>query len=360
MTLDTTPRLRPLGLGELLDQVMRLYRRNFLKFIGIVAVVLIPLTLLQIGYSLIFINTAELQTETDILPSLLSLLSPAFYASGNILLGIFGYVLIKSVSAAALTYTIAASYLGQDTGILDAYSKIGRSWVSLIGVLLLAIIFSVILTLFCWMLSCVVCFVGLIGLPVLAFVWMVMLPIIVPIIVLEKQSAKHAIGRAWNLVGRRFWWVIGFALILAIFAQIIITGPIALLSWGFQLLVGNMSADLSTTQTVIQTVLQSLFQLMSSLIYLPLQLTAMTLVYFDLRVRTEGFDLVLLAESMSDSQTDVTQLVAQAPQSNQGGSVTLAQIGFFSLGLVGTVMGISFIFGALCFVTSLIIGLLSE
>jgi hypothetical protein len=359
MTLNTTPRLRPLGLGELLDQAMRLYRRNFLKFIGIVAVVLIPLTLLQIGYSLIFINTAEPQTEADILPSLLSLLSPAFYTSGNILLGIIGYALIKSVSAAALTYAIAASYLGQDTGILEAYSKIGRSWVSLIGVLLLAIIFSVILTLFCWMLSCVVCFVGLIGLPVLAFVWIVILPISVPIIVLEKQSAMRSIGRVWNLIGRRFWWVIGFALILAIFAQIIITGPIALLSWGFQLLLGNMS-DLSTTQTVIQMVLQSLFQLMSSLIYLPLQLTAMTLVYFDLRIRTEGFDLVLLTESISGSQTDVTQLVAQAPQSSQGSSITLAQIGFFSLGLVGTVMGISFFFGALCFVMSFIIGLLAE
>jgi hypothetical protein len=359
MTLNTTPRLRPLGLGELLDQAIRLYRRNFLRFIGIVAVILIPLTLLQIGYLLIFVDVTEPQAEAEVLPSLLSLFSPAFYVRGSILLGIFGYVLIKSVSAATLTYAIAASYLGQEIGILEAYSKIGRSWVSLLGVLFLAIIFSTILILFCWILSCVVCLVGIIGLPVLAFVWMVMLPIIGPIIVLEKQSAMRAIGRAWNLVGRRFWWVIGFALILAIFAQIIITGPIALLSWGFQLMVGNMS-DLSTTQTVMQTVVQSLLQLMSSLIYLPLQLTAMTLVYFDLRIRTEGFDLVLLAESLLGRQTEVTQLVAQAPQSSQGGSVTLAQIGYFSLGLVGTVIGISFIFGALCFVMSLIVGLLSE
>jgi hypothetical protein len=359
MTLNTTPRLRPLGLGELLDQSIRLYRRNFLKFIGIVAVVLIPLTLLQIGYLLIFVDTAESQAEADVLPSLLSLLSPAFYASGSILIGIFGYVLTKSVSAAALTYAIASSYLGQEIGILEAYGKIGRSWVSLLGVLFLAVIFSIVLILFCWILSCVVCVVGMIGLPVLAFVWMVMLPLTAPIIVLEKQSAIRAIGRAWNLIGRRFWWVIGFALILAIFAQIIITGPIALLSWGFQLMVGNMSG-LSIAQTVMQTVLQSLLQLMSSLIYLPLQLTAMTLVYFDLRIRTEGFDLVLLTESMSGSQTEVTQLVAQAPQSSQGGSVTLAQIGYFSLGLVGTVIGISVIFGVLCFVTSFIIGLLSE
>lgn len=38
MTASATPRLRPLGLGELLDQTIRLYRRNFLTLIGLQAV----------------------------------------------------------------------------------------------------------------------------------------------------------------------------------------------------------------------------------------------------------------------------------------------------------------------------------
>ena len=34
MAANVQPLFRPLGIGELLDQAFRLYRRNFLKFIG--------------------------------------------------------------------------------------------------------------------------------------------------------------------------------------------------------------------------------------------------------------------------------------------------------------------------------------
>ncbi len=37
METQSLPSLRPLRLGELLDQAIRLYRRNFLTFIGIIA-----------------------------------------------------------------------------------------------------------------------------------------------------------------------------------------------------------------------------------------------------------------------------------------------------------------------------------
>jgi hypothetical protein len=37
-----TAKLRPLRLVELIDQAIHLYRRNFCKFIGIIAVVQIP------------------------------------------------------------------------------------------------------------------------------------------------------------------------------------------------------------------------------------------------------------------------------------------------------------------------------
>jgi hypothetical protein len=43
--------LRPLRLGELLDRAIRLYRANFLTFIGIIAVVYVPLMVLQTAAS---------------------------------------------------------------------------------------------------------------------------------------------------------------------------------------------------------------------------------------------------------------------------------------------------------------------
>ena len=53
MTLaeSAPPRLRSIGLGELLDQAVRLYRRNFTRFIGMLALVQVPLALLQLGVS---------------------------------------------------------------------------------------------------------------------------------------------------------------------------------------------------------------------------------------------------------------------------------------------------------------------
>ena len=35
--------LRPLGMGELFDRAIRLYRRNFFKFVGVLALMQIPL-----------------------------------------------------------------------------------------------------------------------------------------------------------------------------------------------------------------------------------------------------------------------------------------------------------------------------
>ena len=46
METSAVPVLRPLRLGELLDQAVRIYRRNFLTFIGIIALVYIPYSVL--------------------------------------------------------------------------------------------------------------------------------------------------------------------------------------------------------------------------------------------------------------------------------------------------------------------------
>ena len=55
--------LRPLRLGELLDQAIRLYRRNFITFVGIVAMVYVPLMILQIA------STALMTSSLDTLTS---------------------------------------------------------------------------------------------------------------------------------------------------------------------------------------------------------------------------------------------------------------------------------------------------
>ncbi len=337
MTVATGPRLRPLGLGQLLDQAIRLYRRNFLKFIGIIAIVQIPLTLFQLLTSVLTVSSmfSQLDSESGFPSDPSDIFGPAYFAgiAGSLLVAVVSFVLVQGVATAALTRAVAGSYLGEPVGIMEAYRKIGRSWVSLIGALLLAGLIG--LGLLLWFL--VPCVGWLTGLGMLAFLSMVIIPLIAPTIVLEQQPAARSIRRAWDLARRRFWWVLGFVFILFVFAQIVITVPVTLVTYIFQFFIGGGPFDFSTTQTVIQTVIQSLTQLTLSLLYFPLQLTAITLMYFDLRIRTEGFDLALLAASVGE-QTDLDAVTAEAPQPEQGNLITMTELGYFALIEIGVVV----------------------
>jgi hypothetical protein len=63
MTTAALPQLRSRGIGELLDQAVRLYRQNFLKFIGIVALIQIPITFIQVITSLVAFSGVFEQME---------------------------------------------------------------------------------------------------------------------------------------------------------------------------------------------------------------------------------------------------------------------------------------------------------
>src|SRR5688572_26621063 len=79
--------LRPLGLGQLLDRSIRLYLRHFLPFTGIVALMLVPITLLQWIATLINLPNAMAAAEALQNPS--SNDPSAFFDSFNALTGGF-------------------------------------------------------------------------------------------------------------------------------------------------------------------------------------------------------------------------------------------------------------------------------
>ena len=134
---SSLPVLRALRLGELLDQAIRLYRRNFLTFIGIIAVVYVPLMILQTisstWLSSSLINISAVQSPEEIF-------SDSSYWLGllsTVVLGFLQIILVQGIANGALTRAVADNYLGRKTNILDAYRGIGKSWVSLLGALLL-------------------------------------------------------------------------------------------------------------------------------------------------------------------------------------------------------------------------------
>lgn len=315
MATIARPILRPLRLGEILDRAIRLYRRHFLQFVAMVALVQAPLVLLQLVISLLtfgssFDQLLAVMENPAAIPEE-PLFGPAYLAGSSLQMVLYfaNLVLVQGIAAGALAAAISASYLGEATpGITGAYQAIRRQWASLAGAVLLALALSFALF-FWWFL--VPCVGWLTGGGMLLFLWSVIVPLLAPIIVLENQPAASAWRRAWNLARRRFWWVLGFALILYTFNLLVVAGPAAVIGAAGQLLLGGPTNPTGISFTT-QTIISSLSTLVTSLLYLPLQAAAITLLFLDLRVTTEGLDLSLQAAAEPGALATVARTAPSA------------------------------------------------
>ena len=321
------PELRPLRMGELLDQAIRLYRKNFFNFIGIISLVYVPITLLPVFSSLLMYGSLQ-SAQT----------SPTFSLGSNYWAGIglsllslvLQLILVQGLGTAVLTRAIADNYLGRPTGILEAYKRVGSKWLRLLAAYLLGLL--IILAVCLW--TIIPCVGWLTGGGLAFFLSLVVLPFVASAIVIEKVGASAGLRRAWDLARRRFWWLLGYMLLLTLFSQLIVTGPSYLVSYLVRVLIGNNGSYLTTT--VAGTIAQTLTAIISGVLYLPLQLTAITLAYFDLRVRTEGFDMAMLATEAS-SETGV-EAASQAPVTKGSDPLlTWGQVGYFVAMTVGVV-----------------------
>jgi hypothetical protein len=348
---SSLPVLRALRLGELLDQAIHLYRRNFLTFIGIIAVVYVPLMLLQTASSAL-LSSSLLDISSTRNPQ--EIFSNNAYLVGMIstlILAFIQFILVQGIATGALTRAVADNYLGKKTGILDAYRGIGRSWVSLLGALLLVGLLVFVAFLW-WIIPCIGWFTGL---GIVAFLVAAVNPLVAPIVVLEGQRATDAVRRAWSLARRRFWPVLGYVLVLYLFSLLIVNGPVAIVNLILAQALGSVNDP--TMRLVIMSIIQMLVSLVALLIYYPLQMTAFTLIYFDLRVRTEGIDLALL--TMNETKlADASQAIAVSPSQPSERLITGADLGNFAiLTLVATGVYLfifTFIMGSAFFFTSLL------
>jgi hypothetical protein len=349
METQIQPALRPLRLGELLDQAIRLYRRNFMTFIGIIAVIYIPLMILQ---------TASTAWMTSSIGSLTTANRPeeifTNYGYWGGLLSTFvltfiQFILVQGIATGALTRAVADNYLGKPTSILDAYRGIKDSWVSLLGALLAIVLLFILLSIW-WLVPCIGWFTGL---GMMAFLMSAVSPLVAPVVVLEKQGALASIRRAWDLARRRFWPVLGTIFVLYLFSLLVVNGPAAIIN---QILTGIFLSSGDMTKLVLSAIIQSLVSLVFVLLYYPLQMTAFTLIYFDLRVRTEGFDIALLTMNTSEMVDAANVSQVPVPRSNER-LITGPELGNFAiltLGAIGIyILFFSVIMAAAFFFTSL-------
>lgn len=298
-----TPTLRPLNLTDLLDETFALYRRNFALFAGVVAVLEVPLgavNMIAAGSTPTQFVTSPTQPggHVNFDPNALAQL---VIVRGSTSVLAF---LVAIIITGALAQAIAFRYLGRQISVGEAYTSLGvgtfgrlfavtiaTGVLGFIGILLavvvvaggtylLAQIAPVLAVLFALGSAGVVLFGGFYaGFRAVTFVSQA--------IVLEPTSIFGSFRRSWDLVGGNWWRVFGIYVLLAVMVGVIsggVAGVAAALT----------SASHGTAGQVVSAGLTSAV----GIVVQPVQLGAMTLLYYDLRIRKEGFDLELAMQDM--------------------------------------------------------------
>lgn len=278
MTNFELPVLRPLSVGPLFDRAFRLYRKNFAVFIGVVALTQIPLAILNVlvsGYA-----TSQMIASRNTAVPVLSFLV------------IMATALLTQIGTAALTQAIADDYLNKPVTLSGTFQRIKRDWVRLIGTFILlglvmfGLLIPVVLVAIIPCLGPVIAVVASVGLGLVIGTINYLLPCVV---ILEKDGGRSALKRAWQLVSLRFWWVVGYVFLLGLLNWAIVLGPTALIAF--------FVTQIDSLEPLVASMSEQVIQLLVTAIFTPLQLTAITLMYFDLRIRYEGFDLMVLASA---------------------------------------------------------------
>lgn len=243
----TAPALRPLATGEVLDVSFGLYRALFLPLVTVTAV-------------------------ARLLPTVLSVY---IVAQGGMLanIGLFLVqfaisIVLSALGVAATNFIVSGAYLGH---AITADTALRRA-VKLIGPLVLL---SLMTTL--------VISVGFLLLIVPGVILLGGLLLATPVLVLEQPiSALNAMNRSWEL-SRGFR---GKALVTLLVASLLLVIP--------TMLVGVLAALASLAGISSQWATAVMAGVLGIFVY-PFLYVTFTVLYYDLRVRKEGFDLELLA-----------------------------------------------------------------
>lgn len=329
MELSAEPGLRPLRLGEILDASIRLYRRHFWLFVGVIVVAEIPFLLVQVVLPLLYRSSSE--------QDVFSLHWWVINGSNWFMRWIF----VDSIGAVALSYVISQSYMRQPTSLFAAYGRTARSLLGLAGVMF--VLPGVLLAVTIW--GLVPCIGWISSSGVFIFLTVAVMPLIPVVLVIERQSSLKAILRAWDLARRRFFWLIFFNSMLAIFGWTLSTGPSLVAIGAAAALVSRGTTDTANLE-MIYGVITSVSGTLFNMLFLPIQMGAWTVTYYDLRVRSEAFDLALLTV---DNPEETNQFVQLPPLEKWFSWQDVAKLSSISIAIVAFFVIIQMLYYGLIF-----------
>jgi hypothetical protein len=250
----------------MLDAGFRLFRHRFGTLVLCVLVPIVPLTILG---TIITASTDENAFDVN---------APAS-ESGTAIAGAIVGALVQSVGAAlavaACFKVISAAYLGERSSAGDSLRYALGRFLPLIVTYILVVLITI---------------PGFILL-LLPGIWLtIKLCMAFPAVIFERANPFRAIGRSWRLTRGNWWRVFGALFVVFLIALVI--------NFALTAVLGGIAASSDTMSEVAFAVLATLITLLTYVLTYPLWAAVMTVIYYDLRVRHEAFDLHLLAQGV--------------------------------------------------------------
>ncbi len=295
--------LRPSNLGEILDRTAQMYRSHFPLYFGIAAICYSGVLVLSLIANAVLLpryrgNAAHLNQVAVVVSLVIGVIS----------------ILPIAIAMAAIIRAVAANYLGQTSTIGQAYAGIGRKWYRYILILL---------AMYCYAMLPAICLTGAMGAAigftqpgfgrnlwigtmgvlvlvafVFAFLWMLRWLLAVPSSLMEDLPVHRSLKRSAVLTrGARG----------RIFVMLLLVGAVMMvIQYAVQIPMFFMLWKSKGSPTMATQVLSSFGTFLSGSFVMPIYSIAITLFYYDQRIRKEGYDVEWLMDQAAMPATPDT------------------------------------------------------
>lgn len=324
----------PLTLGDLLDRTFRLYRARFGLFVRTAALFLVPLALASA------LLTGSSETESwQLLAGMVTGDVTAQPTSGG---GATGWVFLLGIVSIFVNGLVVLSLARQNIDALHGESQpLGQSvrmgwkrlWTYARMIFLQGLVYGavtaavmIVLGIIFFLLVAVVGVIGfnsnldslfnfdnpagfvasigagiflicgyilavlLVLTPTIYFAarWIVAMPVLLD----GEWRAREALRRSWALTQGQIWRVIGYSVLLWVLGFLFVSLPVILAQTATAALV-------LSEQQFLAVALSAAVSTLFSVLWVPLNTSALVLLYYDLRVRKESYDLDLRIDQMA-------------------------------------------------------------
>jgi hypothetical protein len=277
--------LRPMSLGEVLDRTFKIYRNHFWLFAGISALPSGVMLIIHVANSAWTTSHASRVRVPGQFPGV----TPTALFTGALVAMVFMlvYFVLLGYAQAASVFAVSDLYLGGTAGLRASYRRVGTK---ALRVLLIFILLGLVVG------------VGFVLLIIPGIILGIFLgcraTLAVPISMLENTNPVRSIERSIQLTKGH-----GLEIFVILLMVVVLNYVVILLLQAPFLYLAIVAAKAQQVLPFFTQVLMSLASFVSGVLVGPIATIALSLMYYNLRVRKEAFDIQHQLSTMSANPT---------------------------------------------------------